>query len=168
MYNIYMTIRELQYFKAITEYQIAWLSANFDMPNLNWSVLTSKFKEIGKDDALRLIDYWLRYESSIGISVLNKSIFDTDSNATIIIKLKGLVKKLDADISKLSKGNLDSAKKSKVDHKLVRLEKSTDGTCNVVLSIGKRSWFRNGEIVISVDDAKKLALEINDILNSLK
>lgn len=168
LYNNHMTIQELQYFKTITEYQIVWLSANFDMPNLNWSVLTSKYKEVSKDEALRIIDYWLRYESSIGISVLNKSIFDTDSNATLVLKLKNLVKNLDSNISKLSKGNLDSTKKSKVDHKLARLEKSTDGTLNVVLSIGRRSWFRNGDIVISLDDAKKLSTEISDLLNSIK
>lgn len=168
LYNNHMTIQELQYFKTITEYQIAWLSANYDMPNLNWGVLTSKYKEVNKDKALRIIDYWLKYESSIGISVLNKSIFDTDSNATVILKLKSLVNQLNSNISKLSEGNLKSAKNSKADHSLARLEKSIDGTCNVVLSIGKRGWFRNGDIVISLDDAKKLAFEINDILNSLK
>ena len=87
---------------------------------------------------------------------------------TTVLKLKNLVKNLDSNISKLSKGNIDSAKKSKVDHKLARLEKSTDGTLNVVLSIGRRSWFRNGEIVISLDDAKKLSTEISDLLNSIK
>ena len=163
-----MTIRELQYFKAITEYQITWLSTTYDMPNLNWGVLTSKFKEVGKDEALRLIDYWMKYESSIGINVLNKSIFDTDSNATVILKLKNLSKTLDESISKLSRGKLDSAKKEKSSNKLVRLEKANDGTFNVVLAIGKRSWFRNSDIVISIDDARKLANEINGLLSTLK
>ena len=159
-------MQQFKYFRTIIEYQIAWLSTTYDMPGLTWEILTKNYPELTKDTALRIIDYWIAYEERRGISAVSKSIFDTDSNATIILKLKELLKEIDATLANVSKLKTKEKTPDTKQPSLVRLEKSGN-EYSIVLSIGKKRWFKTDEIVISVNEAKKLMAELNQVISAI-
>lgn len=150
-------IFKLEIFKLITEYQVRWLSTNFDIPGLSWQIITQRYPQINADTAAAMIRDWMNYEGQCNIDVFSKSRFNEDSNVETILKLQGLIKRIDANIAYLKELEKSETKEAK-EGPAFSVEKKDN---EVTITFFNRSWFKRDNVIsLSIPEAQKLKSEL--------
>lgn len=154
----------LSIFKVITDYQIQWLSTSYEIPGLNYQIITRAFPQLSIPQAVSFMNEWVQYESNLNINVYNKVRFNEDTNVETIMKLKGLAKQLETSIEGVKKAieKEQPEKKRIVDKSSIEVEKTEDG---VTITFLNPSWFKKNNIVnLTTEAAKELYEKLKAIL----
>lgn len=154
----------LSIFKVITDYQIQWLSTSYEIPGLNYQIITRAFPQLSIPQAVSFMNEWVQYESNLNINVYNKVRFNEDTNVETIMKLKGLAKQLETSIEGVKKAieKEQPEKKKIVDKSSIEVEKTEDG---ITITFLNPSWFKKNNVVnLTTEAAKELYEKLKAIL----
>jgi len=154
----------LNVFKVITEYQIKWLSTSYEIPNVNYTVITSAFPQFNMSQAVALLNEWVQYETTnLNINVYNKVRFDEYSNIDTIIKLNSVVKQLNENIETV-KQLIEKENPTPVnpESKTIEITKNETG---ITITFLNPSWFKKNNVInLTFDAAKELSEKLKAIL----
>lgn len=154
----------LSVFKVITDYQIQWLSTSYEIPGLNYQIITRAFPHLSVQQAVALMNEWVAQETSLNINVYNKVRFNEDTNVETIMKLKGLAKQLETSINGVKKAieKEQPQKKKMVDTNSFEIEKLENG---ITITFLNPSWFKKNNVVtLTFDAARELIEKLKAIL----
>ena len=154
----------LSVFKVITDYQIQWLSTSYEIPGLNYQIITRAFPHLSVQQAVALMNEWVAQETNLNINVYNKVRFNEDTNVETIMKLKGLAKQLEISINGVKKAieKEQPEKKKIVDKSSIEVEKTEDG---VTITFLNPSWFKKNNVInLTTEAAKELYEKLKAIL----
>lgn len=153
----------LEIFKVITEYQIQWLSTSYDMPGLSYHVITKRFPQINNTTAMSLLNEWIQYEKNSNIPFYNKQHFEENANLDVILKLKGLIRQLDTNITTLKKEIIKENPTVTIqDLEAFKIEKTDN---EIVITFFNPSWFKKNNVVnLTFDEARELYEKLKAIL----
>lgn len=157
--DIRNSIFKLEVFKAITEYQIRWLTTNYEIPDLTYQIITKRFKNMNKDVANGLLHEWIRYERDNNIAVFSKSRFNEDSNVELVMKLQTLIRSLDSQINGLWGKIADECERENNEDKSpFKVVKEEDG---FTITFFNKSWFKRDNVIyLSKSDAEELKRQL--------
>lgn len=168
MINKENTIKEslfkLQIYKLITEYQIRWLSTSYEIPGLSYQIIAQQFPNIPTDVAVKLLNEWLRFETTRNISVYDKARFNADSNVETILKLQMLLKEINENIYNLVNQTKETEIPQKEKGKSFTVAK-TENEVTITFHIPSRIWFKRDNVIsLSIEEANKLQKELKKVL----
>lgn len=154
----------LEVFKVITDYQIKWLSTSYEIPGLNFQIITKAFPQLPVTQAVSLMNEWVQYETNLNINVYNKVRFNEDTNVETIMKLQGLAKQLDANIATVRKQVEKETPKSKViESNSIEITKGEDDL--ITITFLNPSWFKKNNVVsLTLEAARELCEKLKKVL----
>lgn len=154
----------LEVFKVITDYQIQWLSTSYEIPGLNYQIITRAFPQLPVPQAVSLMNEWVQYETNLNINVYNKVRFNEDTNVETIMKLKGLAKQLEGNIAAVRQQVEKETPKSKViESNSIEITREEDG--RITITFLNPSWFKKNNVVsLTIEAARELFEKLKAIL----
>jgi hypothetical protein len=153
----------LEVFKVITEYQIKWLSTSYEIPGLNYQIITRAFPQLSVPQAVSLMNEWVQYETNLNINVYNKVRFNEDTNVGTIMKLKSLSAQLDNNIDAVKKQiEKENPKSKQLDSNSFDIKKNEEG---VTITFFNPSWFKRDNVIyLTFEAAKELCEKLKSVL----
>lgn len=153
----------LEVFKVITDYQIKWLSTSYEIPGLNYQIITKAFPQLNVTQAVALMNEWVQYETNLNINVYNKVRFNEDTNVETIMKLKNLAAQLDINITTVKQQVEKETPKSKmIDSNSIEVTRDDKF---ITITFLEPSWFKRNNVVnLTVDAAKELYEKLKAVL----
>lgn len=155
---------KFEVYKTITEYQIKWLSTSYEIPGLNYQIITSAFPQFNMPQAVSLMNDWVQYETNLNINVYNKVRFNEDTNVETIMKLKNLLNQLNVSIDTVKRQIEQETPKDKKVIESNSIEITKDDNF-ITITFLNPSWFKKNNVInLTITAAKELRDKLNAVL----